>query len=114
SSPQFRLRTSASDISESGRTTDVLRVYTRWHLCAPPCHDIALVMAQAISKSAHDRTDGDVYALFHAAVGQQLQGEARPRPARTALPARRGRHPQGREPHARVPGEEPERPGSIA
>ena len=32
-------------------------------------------------------------------------------PARHPLPAGRARHPEGRDPHARVPGQEPERPG---
>src|SRR5262245_22550891 len=66
------------------------------------------------TQAEQGRQDGDVYALFDAAIRQQLQGEARACPARPAVSAGRDRHPQGREPYARVPGEESERPGAAA
>src|SRR5262249_25599801 len=56
----------------------------------------------------------DVYALFDAEIGQQLQGQACTCPAGRALSSRGGGHPQGREPHARVSGQKSERPSPAS
>src|ERR1051326_5394648 len=54
--------------------------------------------------------DGNVYALFDAALRQLLQGAARVRQARHFLSAGGGRHPQGGNGHPPVPREKSARP----
>src|SRR5439155_16902294 len=73
--------------------------------CIKPSNDTA---------EEHRRREADVYALFHAALGQQLQGAPGARPTRNSLPPHRDRYPQRREPHAGVPGIESAWPGAAA
>src|SRR5690242_21771192 len=59
-------------------------------------------------------TSPDVYALFDAAVGKQLQGAARAGPAGDPISADRGGYSQGRQPYPGIFGEEPQRPGATS
>ena len=104
-------------------------------MCAPATPTVARRAAAEREDSAHPRAragvampaaegapgqatsrpheDGDVYALFDAAIGQQLQGAAHAGAAWHSLSSGRDRHLAGREPHARVFGHESERPGAA-
>ena len=76
-------------------------------------HSYLTTKAQAAARQSR-RSDDDDDALRLHGIGQRLQGAPGAGASRPALQAGRARHPEGRDAHAGVPGQEPQRPHSDA